>query len=498
MKKAIIIGSGVAGLACSIRLAKKGYEVSVIEKNKYSGGKIHVHKDAGYRFDLGPSLFTMPMLIEELFTLHNEDISKYFTYKQKEIICHYFWPDGSQFKAAANTKQWVKEAAVFFNEKENTLQKYLDKAAFKYSLTAPLFIEKSLHEFKTFLSWKTLLGILNIGRLDIFSSLDGLHKKLFTNHKLQQYFNRYATYNGSSPYKASAIMSMIPHLEMHKGTFFPTEGMHSISQCLYKLAKAKGVKFLFETEALEIVTQNKTAIGVQIKDLNTDERKNLEAAFIVSNSDVYNSYEKLLPSFKTPKNILSQERSSAGLIFYWGIKKTFPSLELHNIFFSKDYQKEFKEIFELKTTPKDPTIYLNISAKDKPTDAPSGCENWFVMINVAAHEKQDWPKLIAQAKQTILLKLSQQLGTDIGSLIESEYILDPIKIQEQTASYKGALYGTSSNDRNAAFLRQPNRAKGIKNLYFCGGSAHPGGGIPLCLQSAKIVSDLIPHYKHEA
>ena len=229
-----------------------------------------------------------------------------------------------------------------------------------------------------------------------------------------------------------------------------------------------------------------------LKRLKKQNTKEIYADVVVSNSDVFNTYENLLPSVKTPNKIKNQERSSSGLIFYWGIKKVFPELDLHNIFFNKDYEEEFKAIFQNKTLPIDPTIYLNISSKEKPSDAPSGSENWFVMINAPACENQDWVHLKKIAKETILKKLSEYLSADIGSLIETEYILDPIGIQQQTASHKGALYGTSSNNTFAAFLRQSNRASQIKNLYFCGGSAHPGGGIPLCLQSAKIVSQLIP------
>lgn len=492
MKKAIVIGAGIAGLATCLRLIKKGYQVTVVEKNSYTGGKLHALEQDGYRFDLGPSLFTMPEFLLELFELHGENAEDYFKYIKKEVICNYFWQDGTRFSAPANLDTWIQTAAIFFNESEDRLRKYLEQSERKYNITAPIFIEKSLHNYKTYLSIKTLKGILNIGHLHIFKTLSAYHDKLFTNKKLKQYFNRFATYNGSSPFKTSAIMSMIPHLEMQKGTYFPIEGMHSISQSLYKLALKKGVIFLLNTETIEILVSQKKVIGVLIKETEKQNTKEIYADVVVSNSDVFNTYENLLPSVKTPNKIKNQERSSSGLIFYWGIKKVFPELDLHNIFFNKDYEEEFKAIFQNKTLPIDPTIYLNISSKEKPSDAPSGSENWFVMINAPACENQDWVHLKKIAKETILKKLSEYLSADISSLIETEYILDPIGIQQQTASHKGALYGTSSNNTFAAFLRQSNRASQIKNLYFCGGSAHPGGGIPLCLQSAKIVSQLIP------
>jgi phytoene dehydrogenase-like protein len=209
--------------------------------------------------------------------------------------------------------------------------------------------------------------------------------------------------------------------------------------------------------------------------------------------DIWFTYHKLLSSHPNlfPKKILSQERSSSALIFYWGIKKQFPELDLHNIFFSADYKAEFDRIWQKQTIYDDPTVYVNISSRLKTDDAPDGCENWFVMINVPANKGQDWDKLIEEARINIQQKLSRILKTDIAELIVSESILDPRSIESRTSSYQGSIYGTSSNSRFAAFLRHANRSSKIKNLYFCGGSVHPGGGIPLCLLSAKNVSEWV-------
>ena len=208
--------------------------------------------------------------------------------------------------------------------------------------------------------------------------------------------------------------------------------------------------------------------------------------------DVYPTYKKLLKDEKHPKKILEQERSSSALIFYWGIAKEFPELDLHNILFSDSYQEEFEAIFKSKSLCKDPTIYINITSKEEPVDAPKGHENWFVMINAPGNYGQDWEKLKTEAKTYILTKLNRILKIDLESLITYEHILTPTGIENNTSSYRGALYGAASNDKFAAFLRHPNFSSQIKNLFFCGGSVHPGGGIPLCLLSAKIVSDLVP------
>ncbi len=172
-----------------------------------------------------------------------------------------------------------------------------------------------------------------------------------------------------------------------------------------------------------------------------------------------------------------------------GFKERIQNLDLHNIFFSANYEKEFKSIFKEKTIFDDPTVYVNITSTEKPDDAPEGCQNWFTMINVPNNEGQDWDALIAQSRKNILKKLSDQLGEDIESLIEVEEILDPRLIESKTSSFRGALYGNSSNNKFSAFLRHANFSSDIKNLFFVGGSVHPGGGIPLCLLSAKIMSE---------
>ena len=174
-----------------------------------------------------------------------------------------------------------------------------------------------------------------------------------------------------------------------------------------------------------------------------------------------------------------------------GVKKEFPQLDLHNIFFSADYEQEFEAIFQEQTIGDDPTIYLNISSKEGEGDAPEGCENWFILINAPGNTGQDWDALIPKVRQQVLDKLSASLSVDIEPLIEYEDYLDPRRIESRTSSYQGSLYGAGSNDTFSAFLRHPNFSRYLQGLYFCGGSVHPGGGIPLYLMGAKITANLI-------
>jgi phytoene desaturase len=486
MSKAVVIGAGIAGIASALRLKRKGYEVTVFEANAYPGGKLHAFELEGYRFDAGPSLFTMPWLVDELFELYGLDPKLFFRYKDKPVLCNYFWEDGTRFAAKADRQQFAKEASEQFDTSEQNVLSYLDNAQRKYDLTASLFLEKSLHKASTYLSLDTLKAILSISRLSINNTLNEVNEKHFNDPRLVQLFNRYATYNGSSPYKTPGIMSMIPHLEMGQGTFFPLKGMHDITMSLYRLAKIQGVQFKFNEKVTSIEHEQGIALGI------LTERGTFEADLIVSNMDIFSTYDRLLTNVKKPTRILKQERSSSALIFYWGIDRVFPELDLHNILFSSDYEKEFDHIFNHHSIYEDPTIYINITAKDQPEDAPPGKENWFVMINTPGDFGQDWQQLHRTVRQHIINKINRILGVDIESHIEVEDILDPVGIARNTSSHRGSLYGASSNSKFAAFLRHSNFSRQIKNLYFCGGSVHPGGGIPLCLLSAKIVNDLIP------
>ncbi|GAA4110853.1 phytoene desaturase family protein [Aquimarina addita] len=484
-KKAIIIGSGIAGLATAIRIRNQGFEVAVYESNMYPGGKLTELDQQGYRFDCGPSLFTMPQFIENLFIESGRSIKDYFQYSKKEVICNYFYEDGTRFTAFADIDKFAKEATSVFDTDMKSIQKYLKKSKSKYDLTSSLFLENSLHKLSTYLTTDTIKAIANLASLDLNKSLHEFNSGVFEDSRLVQFFDRFATYNGSSPYLTPGIMSMIPHLEQGYGTFFPKGGMYSITRSLYQLAIDLGVTFHFETKVDQILVRHKRALGVRIGDLVK------ESDLVVSNMDIVPTYKKLLPDQKAPKKVLSQNRSSSALIFYWGIRKEFPEMDLHNIFFSKNYKEEFEYIFDKKQVFDDPTVYINISSKNEKADAPDGCENWFVMINVPGNEGQEWDEILRTAKENILKKVSRLLHVDIEPLIETEEILDPRSIESKTQSFQGSLYGSSSNNKYAAFLRHPNFSRKIQNLYFCGGSVHPGGGIPLCLLSGKIVSELV-------
>lgn len=387
--------------------------------------------------------------------------------------------------AFADATAFAEEMKVKTGEETGKVLAYLKQSERLYNDIGTVFLDHSLHRRKSLLKAPLAKAIKATRLKFVLGSLNDLNANHFTRPESVQIFNRFATYNGSNPFKAPGMLSLIPHLELNQGTFYAKGGMKSITEALYKLALKKGVKFNFESPVQRIIDVEGRVKGVVVNDTN------FYADVAVSNMDVYFTYKYLLNDDRKANKLLRQERSSSAIIFYWGIKKIFPELQLHNIFFSKDYKDEFEYLFRLKSLSNDPTVYINITSKMESGQAPEGKENWFVMVNAPANHKQDWEALKKQCRKAVIHKLNRILNTDIESYIEVEETLDPVKIEQQTSSFMGALYGSGSNSRFAAFLRHPNFSSTVKGLYFAGGTVHPGGGIPLCLKSARLVSELI-------
>lgn len=482
MKKAVVIGGGIGGLAVAIRLAANNWAVTLYEKNDYVGGKLAEFNEGGYRFDMGPSLFTMPAYFEDLFQSANRKLSDYFTYRKLDKSCTYFFPDGKSFAFYQNKEAFKKEAEEKLGISAEPVLKYLESSKKMYEGAGKLFIENSLHKASTYFSKQALKSLPTIMNPANLRSLNQKNKKTLKADKWVQLFNRYATYNGSSPYKTPAMMGIIPHLEHNIGTFFPENGMYGIIKGVEKLARELGVDIQTQQQVEKLVTKGKSIEKAMING------KEVNADLFVANMDIALVYKNLLNSPKDFNREIKKERSSSGLVFYWGINQTFPQLSLHNIIFSGNYQKEFAQIFDLKEVPTEPTVYINISSKEAKSDAPKGAENWFVMINTPADLNLSDEK-IAAVRAVIVNIINAQFKTDIESYIAVEKRLTPKDIDDRTMSLQGALYGTASNSTMSSFTRHSNFSKQYNNLYFVGGTVHPGGGIPLCLNSAKIVVD---------
>ena len=482
-KHAVIIGSGVGGLATAVRLAALGLKVTVLEANDYVGGKLTVKHLGNYRFDMGPSVFTLPHLIDELTEISG--IKQPLSYLTLDRGFNLYFEDGTSIISYTDKQKFINELVTKLGETPDSVEEQLKYVAKLYELTSELFMEQAIHKLSNFLNLKTLKALVHLPTVKLNKTMNDVNAARFKNKKTVQLFNRYAIYNGSNPFKAPALINIIAHLENNLGAFLPTNGMHDITKHLHSLSIQLGAEYKMNSRVTKIIVENGTAVGV------VTDKETIMADFVISNSDIKHVYTKLLDKKYYKEKILEQEKSLSALIFYWGIKKEFSNLSLHNMLFASDAEAEFKCMFDDKKTYHDPTIYINITAKYCKNDAPAGCENWFVMVNVPHNTSEQPVEYIAEVRQRVVTKINRMLNTSIENYIEEEYVLDAYGIQQRTSSVGGSLYGNSSNNKFVAFLRHANENSDIKNLYFTGGSVHPGGGIPLSVLSGKIVSEMI-------
>lgn len=482
-----IVGAGLGGLSAAVKLAAAGWEVELFEKQAGPGGKAYIEEIGGYRFDTGPSLLTLATVFEELFRSTGAELSDYLEVERLETICRYFYPDGTRLRSYGDADRFADELEEKLGEPREHLLRYLQYSERIHEITGELFLRKSLHDGATYRSKRFLKSLFQLGRIDALRTMSEAHDRFFVTPEARQLFNRYATYNGSSPYKTPATLNIIPWVEYGLGAYAVPRGIYAIPQALDRRARELGVGFHYGTSVERILTENGAVRGLRV------EGKPIPFDLVVSDADVKPTYRYLLNDPEAPllKRYERLEPSSSGLVFYWGVRRRFSELGLHNIFFSSDYAREFSEIFDEGRPPTDPTIYVNITSKVSPDDAPEGGENWFVLINVPPDRGQEWEAEAARLREVVLRRLSAELGADIAADIEAEGRLLPPEIEAKTDSHAGSLYGISSNTKLAAFLRHPNRSPRYRGLYHVGGSAHPGGGMPLVVLSGMISAELI-------
>lgn len=478
-----VIGSGIAGLAAAIRMAVAGYQVTVLESNAKPGGKMSELELSGYRFDKGPTVLTKPEYLDDLFRHAGREPRDYWNCQKVDPIFRYFFEDGTVIKSHSDWSDFAVEVAEKTNDTAKSLKSFLKKAKVKHDLTDKVFLQRSLHKFRNYLNWETVRGIFNFHKIEAFKSMNASNQAHFKDQKLVDMFNRYASYNGSDPYLAPATLNVISHYEITAGTYFSEGGIYPIVSSLYKLALELKVEFRFDSPVSELIIGEHEITGVVTK------RGTEQFDLVISNVDVHKFYSKLIPKHGNSQRFLDQERSSSVIVFYWGMDRTFDQLGLHNMFLSDNSEVEYDHIRRGELY-NDPTIHLTISSKKNLEDAPEGCENWATLISTPHNTGQDWDTLITESRKRVIKKLNRILGFDISANIKVESVQDPRTLETETGAALGAVFGSSSNSMFSAFLRHPNFSSQFKNLFFCGGTVHPGPGVPLCLLSAKIATQM--------
>lgn len=482
----VIIGGGIGGLSAAIRLAAQGRQALVLEKNPCIGGKMGEYRAEGFRWDTGPSVITMRPVFEELFQTAGRNMDEMLRFKPVDPLTRYFYPDGTRLDIRRNLSATLEQIGRVAPRDVQGYQAFLNYAAELHRITGPVFIYDQPPRLSSL--FKVAPG--DILKVDGLRTMQQAINAYVESPHLRQLLGRFATYVGASPFLAPATLNVIAHVELNQGVWYPEGGIYAIARALERLARELGVKIRTDSLVTGVNLRGRRVCGVTLA--NGEE---IPAKAVIANLDVSLVYGRLLPAQPAIRRRLQRlegrEPSCSGFILLLGVQGEHPELAHHNIFFSSDYPKEFDQIFRQGVPPEEPTIYVAISAKSTPGDAPAGCENWFVLVNAPALDQRwDW-QAQGEAYAQRVLDLLAQRGFNLRSGLRYQRAITPLEIEQMTGARRGALYGASSNSRWAAFLRPHNRCPEVEGLYFAGGTTHPGGGVPLAMLSGKAASQLL-------
>lgn len=473
-KKILVIGAGLGGLASAIRLARAGHAVEVWEKNSGPGGKLKELSLDGFSWGMGPSLLTMPHVLRDLFASAGERMEDHLELVRLDSCCRYFWTDGTV----------IDENAAFWAQPE--VARFLAYARGIYELSGEAYLHHPPGDFWRAFTPRNLGKLRHLGKVMTTRTLAREVNRRISDPHLRQIFLRFATYNGSSPYLTPATFNIIPYVEARFGAWYVRGGMAQIAEELAALAVRNGVTFRYET----------TATGWSGNEATAQDGFRCRADFLVCNADVLSARTGFLSGI-TPEPVRSRllrpPLSNSGFILFLGVRGRDPRLSHHNIFFSDDYPREFKEIHDKKTSPREPTIYISVSVRTAPHHAPENHDNYFVLVNAPARDpRQPWTEAEAKAYRDVVLKRLERFGLDdLPGRIVAERIFTPSDFAARDLAWHGALYGWASHSIGGSLFRPPLRAREAQNVFFVGGTTHPGGGIPLVLLSGKMVAESI-------
>ncbi len=478
MADVVVIGGGVGGLCAAIRLRTAGHDVVVFERNAEVGGKLAVRHLDGFTFDTGPSLLTLPHVFDDVFRVAGTSLADEVELVRLDPQCRYRWPDGSSLDVRddpalteAAFERFAAAGAAWrrFDSHGRTIWEVSERTFFAGPMSSPRQLVRRMR---------------SPGDLVAIDALRTLHRRsttYFRDERLQQWVGRYATYSGSSPYRAPATLSCIPHIESRFGAWYPMGGLGAMREALARVARALGVEVRVGVDIEGIVADDTAVTGVRSAAGETT-----RASIIVANVDAQHLYRDLLDDERAVRRLARAEPSTSGFAILAGVAGRTDGVAHHNVWFSGDYRTEFAQI-AAGLVPDTPTIYAAVSSVTDPSQAPVGHENWFVLINTPP--TGGVPVEREQLRDRVLAILASR-GVELRHRIVVSDSITPTDIASRYRAHRGSIYGTSSNGRRAAFLRPGNRGT-RRGLYLVGGSSHPGGGLPLVAMSARIVADMI-------
>ncbi|MEK5057238.1 phytoene desaturase [Paenibacillus sp. FSL H7-0326] len=487
-KKMIVIGGGLGGLSAAMRLAADGHEVTVLEKNERAGGKLNVRSGEGYSFDTGPSILTMPWVLEQLFESTGRQLSDYMKLVRIEPQWRTFFEDGVSIDVTSDLPEMLSTIKEISTEDAADFLKYLQYCQKQYDMNRRSIYARSLSgldELRGMHSIKELLA------MDPLRTMAQSTDKYLKDKHLRQLFNFFIMYIGSSPYHAPAVLSQLIYVQLGLGIYYVEGGMYNIAKGILKVLHEQGVTVRTDAKVTKINTKDNIATGVTLHDGTV-----LDADLVVSNLEAIPTYHSLLKdqngALNSAKKLNKFAPTVSGLVLLLGVNKKYEQLLHHNFFFSQDPAKEFDDIFNKGIPSNDPTVYIGVSSKSDATQAPEGKENLFVLTHVPPLKPgKSFESNAEEYRELVLNKLERMGLTDIRQHIEFEYTFIPDDLQRLYGANGGSIYGVVTDRKMNGGFKVPSRSDLIENLFFVGGSTHPGGGVPMVTLSGQLTADLI-------
>jgi phytoene desaturase len=482
--KAIVIGSGFAGLSVASFLAKEGWNVEVLEKHELPGGRARKMEAAGFTFDMGPSWYWMPDVFERYFQQFGKKVSDYYQLHRLDPSYRVYFKN-EVLDVSANYEDLKRSFEELEPGSGKQLDKFLEEAAYKYKVGINKLVFKPGLSFTEFMDADLLKGLL---KLDVFTSMSKHVRRFFKDERLIELMEFPVLFLGALPQNIPALYSLMNFADVTLGTWFPQGGMYSIVDAMYRLAKELNVEFRFHQNVSEIHIDNGKATGV------TANGNFYEADVVISNADYHHTETKLLPAqYRTYSDAYWNKRVMAPscLLYYVGINKKLTNLPHHSLFFDTDFKKHGQEIYTNPQWPSNPLFYVSITTVTDESGAPPNCENLFFLIPVAADLEGDSEAIREQYFQMIVKRFEERTGQTITDHIVFQKSFSVTDFKEEYNSFRGNAYGLANTLLQTANLKPSCKSRKVSNLYFTGQLTVPGPGVPPSLISGEVVAALV-------
>ena len=485
-KKAVIIGAGIGGITTSLFLAKHGYDVTVVEKNDAPGGRCGQLIHEGHRFDLGATMLLMPGVYREVFSALGLDFDKLLEVRPLHDLYKLCFDDGKELIFTTDKSKMKEQLEAIEKGSFQSAESYVSTGYSFYQTAHKKLIGRNFYNFFEFATPGNLVMLLKLKTLITHQKNI---QRFFRDPHLQMAYTFQNIYVGQSPFHAPAFFSMIPAIELIEGSLFPKKGIYSVVEKLYNEAVRSGVRFFFDREVSCINTN-----GSNITSVRTD-NGDIPGDVFIANADLPFVYQELLPHSRKAISLDKKKYSCSAMVFHWGLDKQYPQLAHHNVFLNDGFRTGLNVIFREKAADPHPSFYVHAPARSDPSAAPEGHDTLSVIVGIGhldVTKDQDWNQYRNITRDAVINRLKKAGLTDIEEHIKHERCYSPRTWQSAYNVTKGSVFGSLSHSIfQMGYFRPHNKHNKYKNLYFAGGSTHPGNGIPLVLLSAKLTAERV-------